>query len=333
MRAIKLFEVGDADRLTLVDIPVPVPGPGQLLVRVEAAGITFAETVERAGRGFMELALPTLCGAEIAGTVVSLGANTSGPAVGTRVVAPLLTPDGMWTRGGYAEFALADARCVVPLPDAVSSAASVTLLSQGFTAYLMVYKAIQVRKGETVLVHAAAGGVGGVVVQLARLLGAGTVIGTASTEAKRKHVRDLGADVVLDSKSADWPAQVLEATGGMGASLIFDPLGGEEGRRNQQCLAPYGRMVVYGFASGGLSPINHDDFLQLMFKNQSIVGFSCFDWLRDPAVVRDILQALVDLAASGQLKLPTVEFPLEEAAAAHRALEERGVIGKVVLVP
>jgi NADPH:quinone reductase len=197
----------------------------------------------------------------------------------------------------------------------------------------MLYKAIQVRKGESVLVHSAAGGVGGIIVQLAHLLGAGTVIGTASTEAKRKYVRDLGVDVVLDSRSADWPSQVLKATGGTGASLIFEATGGEEGRRNLQCLAPFGRMVVCGFASGSLFPINPEEFLQLLFKNQSIVGFGVFDWLTDTSVVPASLQALIELAASGQLKLPTVEFPLEEAAAAHRALEERRVIGKVVLAP
>ncbi|MFM0304584.1 zinc-binding dehydrogenase [Paraburkholderia sediminicola] len=333
MRAIKLFEVGDADQLTLVDVPVPVPRAGQILVRVEAAGVTFAETVERAGRGFPGLVLPAVYGSEIAGTVESLGPDTTGPAVGTRVVVPFILPNGMWTKGGYAEFALADPRYAAPLPDAVSSAESVTLLSQGLTAYLMLHKAIQVRKGETVLVHSAAGGVGGIIVQLARLLGAGPVIGTASTEAKRKYVSDLGADVVLDSRSVDWPAQVLEATGGTGASLIFEATGGEEGRRNLQCLAPYGRMVVYGFASGSLFQINPEEFLQLLFKNQSIVGFGSFDWLTDASIVRGILQALIDLAASGQLKLPTVEFPLEEAAAAHRALEDRSVVGKVVLVP
>src|SRR5882757_7257692 len=125
MRAIKLFEFGDADRLTLVDVPVPVPGPGQLLVRVEAAGVTFAETVERAGRGFPGLVLPTVYGSEIAGTVESLGPDTTGPAVGTRVVVPFLLPNGMWTKGGYAEFAVVDAHYAVPLPNAVSSAASV----------------------------------------------------------------------------------------------------------------------------------------------------------------------------------------------------------------
>jgi NADPH:quinone reductase len=184
MRAIKLFEVGDADRLTLVDAPMPAPGPGQLLVRVEAAGVTFADTVERAGRGFPGLVLPAVFGSEIAGTVESLGPDTTGPSVGTRVVAPFLLPNGMWTKGGYAEFAVADARNALPLPNAVSSAASVALLSQGLTAYSMLYKAIQVRKGESVLVHSAAGGVGGIIVQLAHLLGAGTVIGTASTEPR-----------------------------------------------------------------------------------------------------------------------------------------------------
>jgi NADPH2:quinone reductase len=327
MRAIKLFEVGDADRLTLVDVPVPVPAPGQLLVRVEAAGVTFAETVARAGRGFMELALPIVYGSEIAGTVVSLGTDTDEPPIGTRVAALL------WTQGGYAEFAVADPRYAFPLPDSVSSTEAVTLLSQGLAAYFMLYEAIKIRQAETVLVHSAAGGVGGIIVQLARLLGATTVIGTASTDAKRKYVRDLGADVVIDSKSADWPSQVLEATGGKGASLIFESLGGEEGRRNLQCLAPHGRMVIYGFASGELFPINPEEFLQLMFKNQSITGFSVFDWIGDAVVVRAAVEALIGLVASGQLKLATVEFPLEEAAAAHRALEERGVVGKVVLVP
>src|ERR1700753_1589226 len=163
MRAIKLFEVGDADRLTLVDVPVPEPAPGQILVRVEAAGVTVAETVQRAGRGFSGLSLPAIYGSEIAGTVVSLGADTSGPELGTRVVVPFLLPNGMWTQGGYAEFAVVDARYAVALPDSVSSAASVSLLSQGLTAYLMVHKAIQVRQGETVLVHSAAGGVGGII--------------------------------------------------------------------------------------------------------------------------------------------------------------------------
>lgn len=333
MRAIQLFEAGDADRLTLVEVPVPKPASGELLVRVEAAGVTFAETVARAGRGFSGLSLPAIYGSEIAGTVASLGADTVGPAVGTRVVVPFLLPNGTWRQGGYAEFAAVDSRYAVALPDSVSSAASVSLLSQGLTAYLMVHKAVELRQGEIVLVHSAAGGVGSLLVQLAQLRGAKTVIGTASTDAKRKHVQDLGADVVLDSTSANWPSQVLEATGGQGASLIFEATGGEEGRRNLQCLAPFGRMVVYGFASGGLFPINPEDFFQLLFKNQAIIGFGSFDWVTDAAVVRGILQTLIDLAASGRLKLATVEFPLAEAAAAHRILEERRAIGKVVLVP
>ncbi|HVW69012.1 MAG TPA: zinc-binding dehydrogenase [Steroidobacteraceae bacterium] len=333
MRAIQLFEFGAAERLVLTELPVPTPGADQVLVRVEAAGVNFAETLERAGKPMGPLQLPVVMGSEVAGTVVSAGTGVNHIAVGTRVAAPLLTPTGSWYKGGYAEYAVAHAAFAVPLPPKLGSAAALALLSQGLTAYLLTHRAAPIRRGETVLVHAAAGGIGSLLVQLVRLLGAGKVIGMASTPAKRALLATLNVDVVLDSSTSDWPEHVRAATAGRGADLILESTGGLEGQRNLTCLAPFGRLVVYGISSGSFIPLGPQEWLQLLLQNQTLIGFGSFAWLTGPEPTREILEALFDLAASGKLQLTTTEFALPAAGEAHRAIEERRTSGKVVLIP
>jgi NADPH2:quinone reductase len=189
-----------------------------------------------------------------------------------RVVAPLTLPDGMWTKGGYAEYALISESDMVSLPEAVSSQAAVALLSQGLAAALMVREAGSLA-GTSVLVHSAGSGIGSIVVQLARIGGARKVIGLASSAERRQHILDIGADLALDSSAKTWPSEVLTATGGAGASLIFDGSGGEGGRHNLECIAEFGRLVIYGSSSGSYAEFSQQEWLQLLLKNASITGF------------------------------------------------------------
>jgi NADPH2:quinone reductase len=332
MRAIQLSEFGGPENLVSVDLPTPKPSKGQLLIRVEASGVTFADTLERAGGHFGGLKLPIVLGSEVAGTIIAVGPSGSDALVGMRVVAPLTLPDGMWTKGGYAEYALISESDMVSLPEAVSSQAAVALLSQGLAAALMVREAGSLA-GTSVLVHSAGSGIGSIVVQLARIGGARKVIGLASSAERRQHILDIGADLALDSSAKTWPSEVLTATGGAGASLIFDGSGGEGGRHNLECIAEFGRLVIYGSSSGSYAEFSQQEWLQLLLKNASITGFGAFPWLTKPAAVHDLVTTLIELVSDGKLKLATTEFPLEEASEAHRAVEERRTIGKVVLVP
>jgi NADPH2:quinone reductase len=333
MKAIQLFEFGAPENLTVTDLPIPTPGADQILVRVEAAGVNFAETMERAGRPMGPLSLPVVFGSEIAGTVIAMGAGVTHISVGARVAMPMLTPTCTWYKGGYAEYAVAHAAFAVPLPAGLDAAASLALFSQGLTAYLLLNRAAPVRRGETVLIHAAAGGIGSLAVQLAKLAGAGRVIGLASTAEKRALIGALGADRALDSSGSDWPAQVRDATGGRGADLILESTGGIEGQQNLTCLAPFGRLVVYGISSGGFISFGPSEWIQLLLQNQTLIGFGSFAWLDEPEKIREIVATLFGLAAAGKLQLTTTRFPLGAAAEAHRALEERRTSGKVVLIP
>ncbi|MGV0715748.1 quinone oxidoreductase [Mycolicibacterium sp. XJ662] len=321
MKAIRMHGFGDPDVLHLDEVDVPRPGDDQVLIKVEAAGVAYGDVMKRQGVFGQDLPLPVGLGLQIAGEVAELGEGVSGPAPGTRVIA--------WVEHGYAQYAVAPTANVVPIPNGVEFTDAAVLPVQGLTAYQTLLEAGNLQPGESVLVHAAAGGVGGLVVQLARLRRA-DVIGTASTPDKLRHIGESGATAV-DYTRDDWPQRVRDATGGRGVDLILDSVGGAVTTRSLECLAPFGRMVSFGAASGSLADI---PTMALMQNNASVTGYSLDGWLsrrdrRDTAVER-----LLGYVATRQLNVPVAqEFPLEKAAEAHRAIGDRNTVGATVLVP
>jgi NADPH2:quinone reductase len=261
-------------------------------------------------------------GVEVAGTVAALGPGITSPVEGARVVAI--------TQGGYAEYAIAQANMAIPIPPGIDFTHAAALPLQGITAYQLLRESARSQPGESVLVHAAAGGVGTLAVQLAKLMGAGTVIGTASNTHKLELVRRLGADVAINYTEQNWLEQVMNATGGKGVDIILEMVGGQIAEQSLQCLAPHGRMVIYGAAS---SQITQFAGIQLMYKNQAIIGYWLASQLRRPERIAQAVMEVMQYLLSGKLEIVVGQtFPLAEAAEAHRAIAERKTTGKVVLL-
>lgn len=326
MRAIQLSRFGGPDVLDVIDIPAPEPQTGEVLVRVHAAGVNFFEVLMRADRYAVTPQLPMMLGVEATGTVEALGQGVDARLLGARVAAPLFVS----TRpsGGYAEYVTIDAKLAVPLPDALSFEDATALMVQGLTALHLLRQSPP--KGKSVLVLAAAGGVGSLLVQLARREGASAVIAAAGSAAKRDLALSLGADAAIDYSRADWAAQVRGATGGDGVDIVYDTVGGSMTAATLAALTPCGELV---FAALGRYAVSASDLEAMINRNQSLRGFALLPLL-SPDVLRDSLSELFHLAASGRLLVTAgSRFPLDQASEAHRLLDERRSTGKVVLVP
>lgn len=324
MKAIQIEKTGDADVLTFRDMPEPVPGEGEVLIRVEAAGVNYSDIMWRRGEYMAETPLPFIPGAEVAGTVAAVGPGVTGPAVGTPVVA---TP----ASGGYAQFVVAPAATVIPIPEGISPVEVVSLMAQGLTAVLSLRKSGRLAEGETVLVEAAAGGVGSFAVQLAKLYGAGKVIAAAGSAEKRAIAMELGADASVDYTASGWAGIVRDLTDGRGVDLVIELVGGETLSEALDTLAPFGRMVVIGKAAGNPPPV---DPWRLVERNQSVVGFGIFGYAETPAVIQEALGELIGFVLTGKVRLQSGgAFPLAKAAEAHRLIEDRKSSGKLVLQP
>ena len=335
MQTVLARRFGTPDVLVLERVPVPRPGPNQVLIRVESAGVNFSDVKRRRNDPYpFATALPYTPGAEVAGTVEALGEDVEGPPVGTPVFA-LVGADGS---GGYAQFALANAPGVIPIPPGLSSDVASGLVIAGSTAVLILKEAARLQAGESVLVQGAAGGVGSYAVQIAKLLGAGTVIGAAGSPGKREAVLALGADHAVDYTRPDWPEDVLGLTGGRGVDVVLEMAGGASFEQGLTCLAPFGRAVVYGSSSGeplGMGPETIHALFYDPSPNQSIVAFNLGLWfgMRPEAAV-GALQTLLGYVAAGQMEVPIGHIlTLDRAAEAHRMLEERRTTGKIVLKP
>lgn len=335
MDIITMHEHGGPEVLQLHAAPAPRPGPGEVLVRVGSAAVNWSDTMRRRGDVYpFPTPLPFTPGGEVAGTVEALGDGVAGPPVGTAVFA-LAGPDGST---GYAQFALADATRVAPIPPGVAEEVAATVLVAGVTPLLMLTEAARLRGRESVLVPAAAGGVGSYAVQLAKLLGAGTVIGLASTVDKRKVALDLGADHALDPAADDWPQRVRELTGGRGVDVALEATGGAALDRTLGVLAPFGRCVVYGYTSRTPAALGVAATESLLYRpalNQALIGFNVGAYFGlAPQVAGPAIGRLLGWVAEGRVRVPAVEeFPLADAASAHRRLESRAVTGKIVLKP
>ena len=325
MRAITIPAFGDAGVLRTADLPVPEPGPGQVSIDVAYAGANFAEILYR--RGAVDVPLPYVPGIEVSGHIRALGPDVAGLRVG-QPVAALTIVDG----GGYAEVTVTAADLVAPLdgPDgsALSLDVAAAVPSNSTTALLVLDRIARIEPGETVLVHAAAGGVGSQLGQAARLLGAGRVAGTVSRPAKIETARGFGYDeVVLRDDLAD---RVKELTGGRGFDVAVDMVGGAARRASLDALAPTGRLVVMGNASGA------DDVAvsanELWFTTKTVSGFNLALFAAThPAETGRALRRAVAAAARGDLRVQVETLKLGDAAEAHRRIESGGTTGKLVL--
>ncbi|WP_407050943.1 zinc-binding alcohol dehydrogenase family protein [Methyloraptor flagellatus] len=329
MKAVQLSTFGDPDVLQLVDIPVPAVAAGEIRIRVAASGVNFAETAMRRNRYAMTPPLPSVLGSEVAGTVEAIGPGVEGFTVGDRVAAALFAAGRHF--GGYAEFVVCEAAFVTRIPATISFEQAVALMVQGLTAALLVERAPVA--GKIVLISAAAGGVGSLLVQLARSAGAQSVIAAASTAEKRDFARTLGADATIDYTAPDWPQALAGLTGGHGADVIFESVGGAVTRQALTALAPLGQIVLYGSLNILDFELGVPDLLGLIFRNQSLTGFAAVPLL-SAETLRQSLDNLFAAVASGRLKVTIGgTYPLAQAAEAHRALEARETRGKIVLVP
>ncbi|TIS95369.1 zinc-binding dehydrogenase [Mesorhizobium sp.] len=326
MRAIQLNRFGGPDVLDVVEMPKPEPQAGEVLIRVRAAGVNFFEVLMRGDRYAVTPDLPMMLGVEAAGTVEALGQGVDTSLTGRRVAAPLFASTHPF--GGYADYVTIDAKLAVPLPDALSFEDATALMVQGLTAFHLLRQSPPA--GKSVLVTAAAGGVGSLLVQLSKRQGASAVIAVAGSRAKLDLALSLGADAVVDYSTADWPMRVREAAGGAGVDFVYDIVGGSMTSALLEALAPGGELV---FAALGRYAIGASEMEAMITRNQSLRGFALLP-LISPDVLRASLSKLFQLAAGGELVVTKgSRFALDQANEAHRLLEERRSIGKVVLVP
>jgi NADPH2:quinone reductase len=316
VRAITINEWGGPEVLELVeDAPVPEPGEGQVLIRVTRAGINFADTHARENSYLARYELPLTPGAEVAGVREDTG---------RRVVSLVGT-------GGYAEYVAADEVTTFPIDDGVSDATALALLLQGLTAWHLYRTSAKLAEGESVVVHAAAGGVGSLAVQLGRHMGAGRVIATASTEDKRELALELGADAAVDVDAEDLAGALIEANGGERVDAVFEMAGGRVFEESMKALAPFGRLVTYGIASREQNEVRSG---ALMRRSHAVVGFWLMHCLRRPDMVAGPLKELFALAASGDLRVVEGEtYPMSEVRRAHEDLAARRTTGKLLLDP
>jgi NADPH:quinone reductase len=324
MKAIRLTEYGGPEVLNLVEIDKPVPTGHEVLIEIKAIGVNYADTARREGQYVVKTPLPFIPGAEIAGVVAAVGDQVTKVKPGTRIVTLIES-------GGYAEYALADERALIPIPEHLDFHTAVALPLQGLSAYHILKTMGRLEKGESVLVHAAAGGVGTIAVQLAKLFGAGKVIATASSDEKLALAREMGADVLINYTEPDWEQQVLEATGGKGVNVALEMVGGVVFNKTVKCLATFGRLVVFGAASGEQARFYPSS---LMARNQSVIGFFLPQIMRKPELLQPSLVELLTYLGEGKLKLTIGGvFPLEDAAKVHTLLQSRKTQGKLILEP
>jgi NADPH2:quinone reductase len=315
MRAIQITEFGGPEVLNLVDLPEPTPSPGQVLVRVDRAGINYADTHHAENSYLAATTLPLIPGGEVVGRT----------ADGRRVVALI-------GAGGYAEQAVAYEQMMFDVPDAVDDVAALAMVVQGATAWVLLRKSVHLEPGESVVVHAAAGGVGSLAVQLAKAWGAGRVIATASNPDKRQLALDLGADVAVDANAENMTQTLREANGGQRVDVVLDMTGGRITDESVAALAPFGRLAFYGMANR--MPPKAVAPASLLSHSTTVAGMWLAHALGLPGLMSRAITELFEMVASGALKvIPGGEYPLADARRAHEDMRSRRTVGKLVLDP
>jgi NADPH:quinone reductase len=322
MKAIQVKQVGGPEAMQLVDLPVPQPKPNEAVVKLSAAGVNFIDVYNREGR--YKSPLPFVLGQEGAGVVTAVGADAKSVKVGDRVA---------WTGhlGSYAEYAAVPADRLVPIPKGMSDRDAAAAMLQGMTAHYLSHSTYPLKRGETALIHAAAGGVGLLLVQMAHNLGA-RVIGTVSTDEKAKLARAAGADDIILYTQSDFEAETKRLTGSKGVDVVYDSVGKTTFDKGLNVLRPRGMMVLFGGSSGAVPPF---DLIALSQKGSLYVTrptLAHYTATRDELLERS--SAVFDMITKGKLKLRIEHtYPLAEAQQAHRDLEGRKTTGKLLLIP
>ncbi len=322
MKAIQIQSIGGPEVLELVELEIPEPGPGQVLIRVEAVGVNYVETYFR--RGIYKATLPLIPGSEAAGTVEKLGPGVQGLEEGDAVVS-------VNVMGSYAEYALVPATQLVKVPAELTPEKAAAAMLQGMTAHYLAYSTFPLKAGETVLVHAGAGGVGLLLTQIAARIGA-KVITTVSTNEKAQLSREAGAAEVILYTEQDFEAEVKRMTGGKGVDVVYDSVGKTTFEKSLNCLRPRGMLALFGASSGPVPPF---DLIQLSSKGSLyITRPTLWHYIATHAELEWRAGEVLKWAASGELKLRMEHmYPLAEAAQAQIDLEGRKTTGKILLEP
>jgi len=314
MKAVQFSEHGEADVLQVIELAMPQPKPGEVLIKVAAAGANYADILQRKGTYPTPVTLPFIAGYEVVGRVESVGEGVTTLQPGQRVMA-------MIANGGYAEYAVAQAQQAIPLPDGLGNAEATALLVQGLTAMGL----LNTGNYASVLVLAAAGGVGSVLVQIAKNQGK-KVIAAVGSEAKKAAVLEMGADAAVSYADTDWVQQVRSATDGQGVSASFDAVGGKVGVEALQTLGTGGTGVIFGAASGEPTMLAGQ---QLIGQMQAIRGYTLF---AEVAKFQEYAGELFGYLQANKLQLPVQTYPIAEVQTAHRDMESRRTQGKVALL-
>ena len=322
MKAVRVHKHGGTEVLALDDIPVPEPKAGEARVRIAAIGVNFIDIYQRTG--VYPLQTPFTLGMEGAGIVDQVGEGVTEVKKGDPVAYAMIL-------GSYAEYAIVPASKLAPLPASIDAKSAAGLMLQGMTAHYLTHSTYHLKQGETALIHAAAGGVGLLLIQIAKQLDA-TVIGTVSTEAKAALAKEAGADHVVLYTQTDFLAEVKKLTEGRGVHVVYDSVGQTTFDKSLDCLRPRGYMVLFGQSSGPVSPLDPGKLAakgSLFLTRPSLAHYTL-----DRAELLQRANDLFNWTAAGKLKLRIDKaLPLTEAAKAHRDLEERKTTGKVILLP
>jgi len=322
MKAVVADSVGGPENLHYIDLPDPQPAEGEAVIKVEAIGVNFIDVYFRTGL-YKAPEAPIRLGSEASGVVTAVGPGVS-LKVGQRVAYAM-------ARGAYAEYAAVPAKVIVPLPDAVSFDDGAAILLQGMTAHYLLRSTFPIQTGHTCLIHAAAGGTGLLLIQIAKLLGA-TVIGTASTEDKAQLAKQNGADHMIVYSEADFVSETKRLTGDRGVDVVYDSVGASTFTKSLDCIRPRGMMVTFGNSSGPVGPVEP---LTLTQKGSIyLTRPSLANHISDPAELEWRASELFKWIELGKVKTRVYKvYPLREAAAAHKDLEGRKTTGKLLLRP
>ena len=322
MKAIQVKETGGPEQLQLVDIPKPQPGPKDALVKIAASGVNFIDVYHRIG--LYKVDLPAVLGMEAAGVIEDVGKEVTEVHPGDRVAYAM-------ARGSYAEYAVVPAWQLVKIPDGIGLNSAAAAMLQAMTAHYLTHSTFHLKSGDTCLVHAAAGGAGRLIVQMAKMAGA-RVLGTTSTEAKAEIARQAGIDEVIFYTKQDFEVEVKRLTGGRGVDVVYDSVGAPTYMQGLNCLRPRGMMVLFGQSGGKVPPVDPTilNTKGSLFLTRPSLAHYCAN--REELLWRagDVLQWI----ASGKLKLAIDRtYPLAQAAQAHRDMESRATAGKILLIP
>ena len=325
MKGIQVNKLGGPEMLEYVDLPDPIPQSHQVLIEVKCVSVNFADLKARSGKYHLGKKPPFIPGIDVAGVIIGKGADVSGLHIGERVIA---FPFG----GSYAEKVIADANLTFVLPDSVDyKTAAACPIAAGTATHSLLHVA-RMKEGETLLIHAAGGGVGSTALKIAKVLNPSFIAGSTGSSWKIKEVLNLGADAVIDYADPSYPDKIKEMTEGKGIDVILNPIGGETAAKDIKCLAPFGRLVLLGKIGDTSIPVPLES---LHAENRSVLGVSFGHYRRfRPELVRETMETVIGLLEDKRFDIAVAaDFPLKYASEAHRYVEERRGLGKVVMIP